>query len=293
MKFSQNEKQRKKFPLNIFIILFLLVLTPFVFSQVVQTQVIELTERVRDYFIEATKGNIIGQETVNKFGQNLAVGTGTFEDIQSQGGVLVFLEAAEIISIVSTDAADDMTGTNARSVEIIGLSGNFTEISEVVFLDGLVSVNTTQEYIRVTRMRVDSVGGYGNSNLGTITGTAFFDGTTQIEIPLGEGQSKTTHFTIPAGENGIITTTQITMDTGKAVDVKLRVRENADNVTVPVKPIKTLRDWRGLDTSFQITSRANLLLPEKTDIWFEAVTTGGAGSEVEVNYDLIQYAIGQ
>lgn len=291
MKFSQDEKKRKKSPL-IFIFLFLLVLTPFVYSQVIQTQVIELTEKVRDFFVEATKGNIIGQATVNKFGQNLAVGTGVFEDVQSQGGVLIFLQTAELITISSSDAADTLAGANARTVEILGLDENFTEISETINLLGTSDVNTTKEYIRVFRLRVMDVGTYSVSNAGIITGVAALSGTTQIEIPLGEGQSKTTHFTIPVGENAILTTIQITMDTGKAIDAKLRIRENADDITPSVSPIKTIRDWRGLAVPFQTINKANLLLEEKTDIWFEVVTTGGATSEVEVNYDFVQYAIG-
>ncbi len=276
----------------IFIVLFLLVSTPFVYSQVVGVTVIELTEKVRDFFVEATKGNIIGQTTVNKFGQNLAVGT-SVEDVQSQGGVLIFLQTAELITISSSDAADTLAGANARTVEILGLDENFTEISETVNLLGTSDVNTTKEYIRVFRLKVVDVGTYSISNAGIITGVAALSATTQIEIPLGEGQSKTTHFTIPVGENAILTTIQITMDTGKAIDSKLRIRENADDTTGNVSSIKTIRDWRGLAVPFQTVNKANLLLEEKTDIWFEVVTTGGATSEVEVNYDMVQYAIGQ
>ncbi len=274
----------------IFIFLFLLVLTPIVISQVIQTQVIELTERVRDFFIEATKGNIIGQETGNMFGQNLVVGT-IEEDIQSQGGTLVFLQVAELITISSDNAADTLLGANATSVLIEGLNENFTEISEIVNLLGTTNVNTTQEFIRVNKMFVSEVGGYTNSNIGIITGIASLSLTTQIEIPAGEGISKTTHFTVPSGQNLIVTVFRVTMDTGKTIDITFKIRENADDITIPMSPVKTLRDLRGLDTPFSSESKGNLKLDEKTDLWVTGVTSVGT-SQIEVNYDFVKYAIG-
>ncbi len=282
----------KKKTRNIFLLFsFLLVLTPFIYSQVVGVTVIELTERARDFFIEATKGNIIGQETGNKFGQNLVVGT-TEEDIQSQGGALVFLEAASFISIVSDNVNDDLNGNNATSVLIEGLNENFIEISEIVNLSGTTAVNTTIQYIRVNRMVVNEVGNYTTTNIGTITGTASPLGLVQIEIPAGEGQSKTTHFTVPAGQNLIITAFRVTMDTGKEIDITFKIREDADDITRPMSPVKTIRDLRGLATPFSGESKGNLKFDEKTDLWVTGVTSTGT-SQIEINYDFVQYAIGQ
>ncbi len=256
----------------------------------VQTQVLDLAERARDYFIEATKGNIVGQETGNKFGQNLVVGT-TEEDIQSQGGTLIFLQAAEFISISSTNAADTLLGTNATSIIIFGLNSDFEEISEIVNLSGITAVNTTNQYIRVNRMEVNQVGTYSFDNAGIITGTSAVSGNVQIEIPLGEGQSKTTHFTVPSGKNFIMTTFRITMDTGKEIDITLKIRENADDIIPPTSPVRTIRDFKGLSSPLLSESKGNLIFNEKTDIWFIGVTSTGS-SQIEVNYDFVQYAIG-
>ena len=275
----------------IFLFLFIIMIIGFTYAQVIQTQVIELTEKVRDFFIEATKGNIIGQTTSNKFGQNLVVGT-SVEDIQSQGGKLTFLQAAELISISSNNAGDTLAGANATSVNIEGLDENFTEISEIVNLAGTTSINTTQEYIRVNRMDVNEVGAYSNTNIGTITGIAALSLTTQIEIPAEEGQSKTTHYTVPAGQNLIITTFRVTMDTGKTIDIKAKFRENADDIIPPVSPIKTIRDLKGLSTPTSGVSLGNFKFNEKTDIWVTGVTSVGT-SQIEINYDFVQYAIGQ
>lgn len=259
-------------------------------SQVVQTQVIELTERVRDFFVEATKGNIVGQTTGNIFGQNDEVGT-VEEDIQSQGGVLIFLQAAETIDIISSDTVNDIFGGgNATSVLIMGLDENFTEISEVVLL--AVTANTTaNEYIRINRLVVNEVGTYGGSNAGIITGTSSTSGTVQIQIPTGEGISKSSHYTVPLGQRLIVTRIFISVDTGKEVDISIKSRKNADDITPPVSPIITPRTVKGISMPINAEQKAGVVLDEKTDFWATGLTSIGT-SEVEISLDFVQYAIG-
>ncbi len=275
----------------IFFIFIVLTLT-FVNSQVVQTQVIELTEKVRDFFVEATKGNIVGQQTGNQFGENLDVGV-VQEDVQSQGGILVFLQAAETMDVISTDTVNDISGgANAHSVLIKGLDENFTEIEEVVLL-AAVANTTVNEYIRVQTAEVQNVGTYGAENAGAISITASTAATLQLEIPIGESKSSSTHYTVPAGFDLIINSFSATMDTGKAIDVLLHSRADADIVAGEMSPETIFRTFRGLATPVGRRSFGNLKFSEKTDLWFSAaVTSGGAGANVEVNYDFIQYAIG-
>lgn len=273
-----------------FFFLFLLVLTPFIYSQVVQTQVIELTEKVRDFFIEAAKGNIIGQETGNLFAQNDAVGT-VEEDIQSQGGILIFLQSAETIDITSADTVNDVAGgSNANSVRIIGLNENFTEIEEVLLLNAAGNT-TTQEFIRINKLIVNSVGTYSVSNAGIITGTSSISATVQIEIPAGEGISKSSHYTVPAGQRFIGTRIFVSVTTGKEVSVSLKIRENADDVITPFSPIITPRVVKGISVPINAEQKSGIVLAEKSDIWATGVTSIGT-SEVEINLDFIQYAIG-
>ncbi len=288
---ESNFKNNEKIILTLLIIGIIIFSLTGITAQVVGTNIIELTEKVRNFFIEATKGNIVGQTTGNKFGQNIAVGSSE-EDIQSQGGILIFLQAAELITLSSSSTNDDIDGTNATSVELIGLDGDFKEISEIVNLSGTADVNTTKTFIRINRMKVNEVGNYSVSNAGTITGTAATSGTIQIQIPIGSGQSKTTHFTVPAGQNLIITAFRITMNTGKEVDITAKFRENANDIIPPVSPVKIIRDVRGLSTPVAGTSLGNLKFNEKTDIWFTAITSAGATSVIEINYDFVQYAIG-
>lgn len=285
-----GSKTRKR-KVALFIFLFI-GLSFVVGAQVIgDTQVIDLAEKARDFFIEATKGNIIGQETINKFGHNENLGT-SFEDIQNEGGTLIFLQSAELLTISSSDAADTLLGANATSIELQGLDGNFAEITEIVNLSGTTEVNTTQEFIRVYRSFVLEVGTYTASNAGTISVIAAISGTKQIEIGIGEGQSQTTHYTVPAGKEVIISGIYASVDSGKSVDIRFLIRKNADDIIPPVGSVRLMREIHGLDGPYAVSSRANLRMDEKTDLWFIAKTTSGATSEVEVNYDILQYAIG-
>ncbi len=286
--------------MNKVVLVFLLIFFSFVviysepiIAQVLQNQVIELTEKVRDYFIETTKGNIIGQETGNIFAQNDVVGT-TEEDVQSQGGTLIFLQSAELIGILSSDTVNDINGgSNANSVKIIGLNENFTEISEIVNLS-TVSVNTVNEYIRINKLIVNEVGTYSLnlSNAGIITGTAVTSGTVQIEIPTGEGVSKSSHFTVPAGQRFIGTRIFISVTTGKEVDVSLKTRANADDIIPPVSPVIIPRVVKGISVPINADQKTGISLEEKTDIWATASTSIGT-SGVEINLDFVQFSIGQ
>lgn len=283
----EKEKQIKLIAVLSFVILFLAVVQ----SQVAQTQVIDLAEKARDFFIEANKGNIIGQETLNKFGHNPVVGA-TMEDIQSEGGTLVFLQSPELITFVSNNVADTNGGAGANSLEVFGSDENFTEITEIINLSGTTPVNTTKEYLRVWRLKVNSVGVYGGTNIGGITGTAAISGTTQITIIATQGQSHTTHYTVPAGKEIIISTISFSIETGKTALVEFVVRENADDTTAPMSPTKLLKSWHGVQAPYTQNNKANYKFSEKTDIWFRSTSTAGPSIEVDLNYDIIQYAVG-
>ncbi len=279
---------------NLFVTILFMVLgfSIIVTAQVIgDTQVIDLSEKARDFFIEATKGNVIGQETLSKFGHNLAVGT-SLEDIQGEGGTLTFLTSANIITIVSDSASDTIAGAGARSVEVLGLDSNFDEISEIVNLSGATAVNTTLSFLRVYRMKVNSVGGYGGVNVGVITGTAFVNNSVQISILVGEGQSQTTHYTVPRGKEVIVTKFSISIETGRTTKVQFVVRENADDVVTPFSPTKVVKMWHGVAAPLVQENKGDFKFTEMTDIWMRGLTTTGATSEIEASYDIVQYAIG-
>ena len=246
----------------------------------------EIIENAKDFFIEVAKGNIPGQDSDNKFGENLDVGT-LEEDIQSQGGTLEFLTTAEKISIISSDTTNDIDGgDNANKVIIFGLDSNWNKISEEVTLEA-TEVNTTKEYLRVYRMYVSEVGTYGATNLGTISGMASISGTKQIEIPAESGQSQTTHYSVPAGYSLIITGVHITVDTGKTIDFFGKFRTNANETSNNMGAVRIIKTYKGLDSPLEVNF-IGLKIPEKSDIWTTAISSVGS-AKVSVDYDFLEY----
>ena len=66
----------------------------------------------------------------------------------------------------------------------------------------------------------------------------------------------------------------------------------ANDITAPMSPIKTIRDIKAVDVPVSGVSLGNLKFDEKTDIWAIAASSVGTAA-VEVNYDFLQYGIGQ
>lgn len=250
----------------------------------------ELIGTEKDFYTEVNKGVIPGHSLIHKFGSNLSVGT-TQEDVWAPGGSLTFLTSADTLDVVSSSANDDVAGTHARTLTIIGLDDTFAEISETINLDGTVAVTTTASFRRVYRAYVVDVGTIGAdgravSNEGNITITDTTGATTQAYIAAGDGQTAGTHYTIPAGKTAYLRRVGITIDTGKSANIHLTVREDADDVTVPVRVHKHVHHWEGLDSPVDTNFVANHVFNAKTDIWFEAVVTSGTAA-LDVNYDLL------
>ncbi len=288
MDFKKDFKKHKK--LIIFFSIFLLVTIPLSFSQVVQTQVIDLSEKARDFFIEATKGNIQGQETVSKFAHFTSLNEVDMVDVQSQGGNLVFMQVADTLDLVSTSAADTVGGANASLVKLTGLDENFSEITEEINLSGLIPVTTVKEFIRVNKFEVIQVGNFGSVNDGTISATSSIAGL-QIEIEPSSGKDQNSHYTVPLGRNIIITSMSFTVATDKFANAFLFIRNNGDQVTAPFSPEILIREVHGINIPVQFVNTANLRFDEKTDIWFRAIGDT-SDIEIEVNYDILQYTIG-
>lgn len=245
---------------------------------------------LKDFFLEITKGNIPGHISINKFGHNPSVASGTEEDVWAAGNTLAYLTAADTLDIVSTDAGDNQAGDGARSIFIQGLDGNFDEISETInthATDGMIAVTTVNSYIRVWRGNVVGIGLYGGTNLGDITFSDTIGGSTQAFIQAGEGQTDGTHYTIPANKTGYLIRPGFITDASKSVDIHLIARENADVVVAPFSPSRHRQHWKGLDSPYQENYKAFKMLPEKTDIKYNCDNNGGAASAISVNYDLL------
>ena len=157
--------------------------------------------------LNAAMGNITGISTVNKFGHNHEIDTGTTADIWDGGAatsgislIWVAPTAAAVHNIVSTSDVDSVGLGGALTLQVIGLtSWDRAEVSEVVILDGTNDVATDSSYVIIYRMRVLTSGGTSR-NAGIITATATAPSATTVtaRIAVGDGQTAMAIYGVPS-----------------------------------------------------------------------------------------------
>ena len=231
---------------------------------------------------------------VQKFGYNLAL-SNVAEDIHSIGGTLSHLTAAATLELISSDANDTISGTGARKVKIFGIidvAGVWTYAEEEFDMNGTSATSaSSNSWLRVYRMRVTERGTYGGTgaNAGTITCRVEGAGATLCEIPVdadfgGCGTSYTTHYSTAYNEHLFIYWVIVNKESGKTVDLSVRIRTNANDVTTPFtggyfnqithRDIPTFMQWD--------TQKIPFYVPPNSDFWFRGVA--GQSALVSINY---------
>ena len=119
------------------------------------------------FYLAVQQGKVPGYSMVNKFGYNSSIGSLSFETIWETGNDYPWQTAQATLDVVSDDTDDDVAGTGARTLRIQGLDGSYNLVEETVDMDGTTTVTTTQTFLRVFRMSVETAGTSGN-NIGNI-----------------------------------------------------------------------------------------------------------------------------
>lgn len=145
-----------------------------------------------------------GYSSIDKFGENPDVSTGTSpEDIWEGGGTYNYDadDTAPIVSLASNDAAD------TQDIIIIGLDASGNEVEQTIKLNGTTRVALTTALGRVYRMQNDS----STDLAGTVfcyTGTGAVPtlGDANIRAIIDNGNNKTLMalYTIPSGKVGFL-----------------------------------------------------------------------------------------
>ena len=169
--------------------------------------------RHEDFALQVSRGQIAGHRVVQVFGYNSDVDQ-TEESVWPDGGVVPHPTSASVLKISSSSAADTAAGTGARTVYIGGVDGDFEEIGETITLNGQTAVNTTNSYLYVNYFYVLTAGtgaaNAGNINAGTGTVTSGVPAVLYDIIAAGYNQRTTSHFCVPAGHTGYMTSGVIT-----------------------------------------------------------------------------------
>lgn len=143
---------------------------------------------------------------VNKFGYNPDVDDTTNGNEVWDGGIggadWTLPTQARVHTLVSTLDTDGKTGApssvGARTVRVYGLqTWSSAESSELVVMDGTTGVNTSNSYVIIHRMVVETYGSSG-PNTGVITATAVSDGSETARIAVGNGQTQMAIYGVPS-----------------------------------------------------------------------------------------------
>jgi hypothetical protein len=237
--------------------------------------------------LDIAREQITSQGTDLIFGFNDSIGT-SWEDIVPYGGDINWQTAASVVGISSSNAADDTSaGIGLRSVEIHGLSATGVDMKETVQLSGTTEVDTSNSYIRITKMHNEDVGTYGGSHEGDITARVGSsgaksgailtvmtgqEGSVDVSPQYGSGEANSGHWSVPLGKVAYLIGGQVNINTTgtKTADVVLYERENILTVAAPFGPRRELWGATEVQGIVPINLQHYQKIKSLTDFWFRA-----------------------
>lgn len=155
------------------------------------------------YTLKIGQGQVDGHEPIRVYGTNDAVGT-AMETVSETQGLLSYLAAAEKLKVSSNSTLDDTGGTGAVTVDLVGLASDYTVLTDTITMNGTVSVETNETFLRVFRATVATAGSTG-ANVGIIEVKDNADSVELLQMQSVEGATSTCTYTVPAGKVAVLT----------------------------------------------------------------------------------------
>jgi len=234
-----------------------------------------------DFFIAVQRGFIPGATAIIQAGENLSVPVSGEDIWNNPDNVSIYPSptAAVILNIDSTSVNDTLLGTGANTMEVFGLDDLFNFQNEIVNLNGLTTVNTTNQYRSIFLMIIRSAGILGEND-GTIIARNQSNGDALAAINPSDNESLMTMFTIPSNKTGLLI--RVWLGSGES--------NRAPRISLKIKPfgqvfqtkIRISASAGHVDHQFKIP----LILTEKSDIKIFGQAATGSLSLVS-GYDLI------
>jgi hypothetical protein len=237
--------------------------------------------------LQVARGQIAWHYDVHKFGFNSDIDD-SLETVWAQGGLYSYLAAATQLSISSSSTDDTSAGTGARTVTLSGLDADYNEISETITLNGQTAVNTTNSYLRIFRMVVNSAGS-GGENAGVIyagtgTVTSGVPANKYATIAIGDNQTLMAIWTVPANYTAYLLQTDVTVATtqnNKYCTASLVARPYGEVFQVKDRFVKA-------ESQTTLTYSLPLEFEEKTDIEYRAIgDSAGADIAISAAFEIV------
>ena len=237
-----------------------------------------------DHNLDLSRGLLINESVIHKFGANSNVGT---TEVYLAINNLIGMPAAPSVVTAVSDSAEDtnLTGDGAYTVEITGLDTSFNEVSETLTMNGLTSSTASvNSYWRVYRARVLTCGLVRQSNVGTIT--IEYAAEDALDVGPQAGSSETTHFVVPAGKTGYITRLHTSVDGKKTADISFWLQPDFNDVSSPFPARRLLSKIIGLSGSDEVLFDSYLVCPEMSEIYMTCLAAA-SNTGVNAHYDII------
>ncbi len=244
---------------------------------------------IRDYFIEVQRGNIEGHTVVHKFGSNTSIKNGVWDIVSSSSPSGTFPASGVKVRIkAGGNVADTVDGIGAHDIHIIGINTDLIEVRENIVTSGAnASLLTTNNFWRIYRAHVLTVGTYTGSNVGDIVIEDSDGNNDMLTITAEEGQTQHGAFSIPLGKTGYLISVTPESDSSKAADFRVFIRENFNVTSGNISPKRLVLYFDGVLGQFSSNKATpNIKLNSLTDIWVEA-EGGGANTEVSIDFEIL------
>ena len=222
-----------------------------------------------DWYLQVALGNINGATSVFKAGYNPTIGA-TEESLWGASVIYPWAswDGGGTLSCVSSNAGDD------GELHIVGLrSSDWTQIEEVVTLNGVTPVVTTNSFIRINNVHYF----HPTANAGAISVSR--NGTVVGYIEVGNGQGQMCQYTVPAGHTAFILSGNANMGKGNDGTGKFKYRLYGSN-------FQTAMTFLLFQSTFTYDFKSPLALPEKSDLDV-TMTAGNSGTPATCAYSII------
>lgn len=212
--------------------------------------------------------------------------------------IKTYLAAAETLDVSSDSADDTFTGVGARQLILIGLDDNFDAIQEIINLDGVSTVTTTNSFLRLNTCRVIAAGTYGGTGTGSNVGAITIESssTNNLEAVIGEyvsasvphGQMLNSHFCTPRRTRSVIrNSVVIHTKAAQPVDIFLMSRVNdLDLSGAPFGSTRIVAVFPEVVGTSLIDVNTPPHVREKADVWFAAMPKV-SNTPISVQYSII------
>lgn len=249
-------------------------------------------------WLDIARGLVTGISTVKKFGRNSAV-AGTFVPI-TLGGVYQTPQSGSATTLrikAGGDANDTAAGSGAREITLIGLDENFEAVTEVLATAGAsASSATTTTFTRLFRAYVSASGTYATATAGSHVasivienGAGGTDWATIDATNFPKGQTEIGAYTVPANTTGHVKLRNLSVDSGKTIDLVFFSRTGCDQTAAPYDGMRAQSVVSGV-TGGSIETFGDVQIPfgpytGPTDIGFMGRIASGTAS-ISVEFEI-------